>query len=560
MKAYTLEEIRAAHPVEPKKPAPLPPKTAREKPAAGSRREALVRVVREKAAGRSWAEGDRHASAKATAAHGRKLGLEAGDLAAIVTDLLLAAGKTGREAEDIVKWTLENVTPDPDELERPAPTKKPDTRSPAPSPVTPEEAACARPVLVTLSTVKRERVSWLWPGRVPLGKITLLEGDPGLGKSTLALDLIARATTGRPMPHGAQGTEPASAIVLSAEDGLADTIRPRLEAAEADLSLVHALTAVKMPDGAEVFPTLSANLEQIRAAVVETDARIVLIDPFAAYIGAETNSWKDTDVRRCLAPLAALAEDLGVAVLLVRHLTKGGGSSAIYRGGGSIGIVAAARSALLVAKDPEDEDRRILAPVKSNLCAPPPSIAYRMETLGDVARIAWEAGTVELTAGALLAAQGEDGEDEDGSSLLEEAADFLRDLLQHGAVGTGAVQTDARKAGHSWRTVRRAQKRLGIKPEKTVDGWKWRLPEAQVSATQPLKVAKMAKPSIYGHLGHLDLDGEAENAENAMPERPEPPSGSPVQGGQGSEPGPRPPAPEAQVRETPALRRERLGL
>ena len=204
--------------------------------------------------------------------------------------------------------------------------------------------------------------------------------------------------------------------------------------------------------------------------------------------------------------------------------------------------MAAARSALLVAKDPEDEDRRILAPVKSNLCAPPPSIAYRMETRGDVARIAWEAGTVELTAGALLAAQGEEDEDAEGSSLLEEAADFLRDLLQYGAVGTGAVQTDARKAGHSWRTVRRAQKRLGIKPEKTPDGWKWKLPEAP----EPAKVAKMAKPSIYGHLGHLDLDGEAENAGNAMPERPEPPSGSSVQGGQGSE--------------TPALRRERLGL
>jgi putative DNA primase/helicase len=396
--------------------------------------------------------------------------------------------------------------------------------------------AVARPVLVRLSTVKSERVSWLWPGRVPFGKLTLLEGDPGLGKSTIALDLIARATTGRPMPHGAHGAEPMSAIVLSAEDGLADTINPRLAAAGADLDRVHALTAVRLPDGEEVFPTLTANLAQIRAAVEETGARIVLVDPFAAYIGSETNSWKDTDVRRCLAPLAALAEALGVAVILIRHLTKGGGSSAIYRGGGSIGIVAACRSALLVAKDPENEDRRILAPVKSNLCAPPPSIAYGMETLGEVARIAWEPGIVEMTAGALLAAQGDDDEDEDGGSMLEEAAEFLGDLLQHGAVGTIAVQKSAREAGHSWRTIRRAQKRLGVLPEKTPEGWRWKLPE-------PGKVAKMAKPPIYGRLGHLGLDEDPKNAEKPLLERSEPLSSSPGQGGQ-----------------TPETGRRRLGL
>jgi hypothetical protein len=407
----------------------------------------------------------------------------------------------------------------------------------------PEAEATARPVLVTIAGVRRERVSWLWPGRVPFGKLTLLEGDPGLGKSTLALDLIARATTGRPMPDVyPQTLEPMTAIVLSAEDGLADTIRPRLEAAEADLSRVHALTAVKLPDGAEVFPTLTENLAQIRTAVIETEARIVVVDPFVAYIGAEVNSWRDQDVRRCLAPLAALAEEMGVAVILIRHLTKGGGSAAIYRGGGSIGIVAACRSALLVAKDPEDEDRRVLAPVKSNLCAPAPSLAYRMETRGDVARIAWEPGTVEMTAGELLAAQGEDDADADGASLLDEAVEFLADLLKSGAVGTGAVQKDARDAGHSWRTVRRAQKRLGIKPEKTADGWKWKLP----ATPEPVKVAKMAKPLIHGHLGHLGLDGDAKNAGNPLPERSGPLSGAPVQGGQGSE--------------APTRRRERLGL
>jgi putative DNA primase/helicase len=408
-----------------------------------------------------------------------------------------------------------------------------------------EEHACAapetvaRPVLVRLSDVRPERVSWLWPGRVPFGKLTLLEGDPGLGKSTLALDIIACATTGRPMPNGAQGAEPASAVILSAEDGLADTIRPRLKAAEADLSRVHALTAVKMPDGAEVFPTLTANLEQIREAVVKTAARIVLVDPLAAYIGSETNSWKDTDIRRCLAPLAALAEDLRVAIVLIRHLTKSGGAAAIYRGGGSIGIVAACRSALLVAKDPEDEDRRILAPVKSNLCAPPPSLAYRMESRGDVARIAWEPGIVEMTAGELLAAQGGDDEDADGPSMVEEAAEFLRDLLQHGAVGTIAVQKSAREAGHSWRTVRRAQKRLGIRPEKTPEGWRWKLSETGQGGQGVQGV------HIYRH-GHLDHYKDARNAENTLPERPEPVSGSAVQGGQGSE--------------APARHRERLGL
>lgn len=395
-----------------------------------------------------------------------------------------------------------------------------------------EEAAIARPVLVALSTVKRERVSWLWPGRVPFGKLTDLEGDPGLGKSTLGLDLLARATTGRPMPDGGQELEPMSAIILSAEDGLADTIRPRLEAAEADLSRVHALTAVKLPDGAEVFPTLTENLAQIRAAVVETGARIVVVDPFVAYIGADVNSWRDQDVRRCLAPLAALAEDLGVAVILIRHLTKGGGAAAIYRGGGSIGIVAACRSALLVAKDPEDEDRRILAPVKSNLCAPPPSLAYRMETRGEVARLVWEPGTVEMSAGELLSAQGEDGKGADGPSMMEEAGEFLRDLLQHGAVGTIAVQKAAREAGHSWITTRRAKERLGITAEKGEKGdpaWYWRLPSARPQGAQG------AHLSVYEHHEHLGPLELGESAGNPLPSRLEPLSGAPVQDAHGAE-------------------------
>lgn len=225
-----------------------------------------------------------------------------------------------------------------------------------------------------LADVVAERVEWLWPGRMPRGKLVVLDGDPSVGKSTLALDLAARITTGHPMPGEDLAMVPPSAVVLmAAEDGLADTIRPRLDAAGADCTRVHHLDAVPTVDDEgtvrERPPVIPGDVEAIEALVVATGAVLVIVDVLMAYLSGRSDSHRDQDVRGALAPLVAVAERTGATIVVLRHLTKSPGGAAIYRGGGSIGIVGAARSALLAAVDPDDDTgtRRVLAAIKCNL-------------------------------------------------------------------------------------------------------------------------------------------------------------------------------------------------
>lgn len=323
-------------------------------------------------------------------------------------------------------------------------------------------------VIIRLTDVKPEPVTWLWPGRIPMGKVTLLDGDPGLGKSTLAFDIAARASTGSAMPDGSQ-TQPGGAVILTLEDGLADTVVPRLKVAGADLNKIVALQGVKSADGRVRIPTVE-DIAALTSACQQIAAKIVIIDPLMAYLPTQRNSWRDQDVRQALAPLAKMAEEIGVAVLVIRHLNKSGGSQSIYRGGGSIGIIGAARSALLVAKDPEDEARRVLAGIKSNLAPIPKSLAFRVETVDGTACIVWE-GTSSHTADALLAAPVSQEE----RSVLEDAADFLRSILEKGPVEVKQIQRAARQAGIADATLRRAKSFAGVtsKRDKFGEGGKW---------------------------------------------------------------------------------------
>lgn len=232
--------------------------------------------------------------------------------------------------------------------------------------------------IVPLSKVEPETVRWLWPDRVPLGKLTLLDGDPGLLKSTLTLDLAARLSRGASMPDGSvpEIEGPAGTVLLTAEDGLADTVRPRLDAAGGDAEWVAVVKHVPTADGDLRLPHVEDTLELGRA-LDTVDANLLVVDPLMAFLPPEVNSHRDQDVRRALAPLAELADDTGVAVVAIRHLNKSGGSNPKYRGDGSIGLIGAARSGLLVAEDPDAPDtRRILAPTKANLSEPAPSLAY----------------------------------------------------------------------------------------------------------------------------------------------------------------------------------------
>lgn len=327
-------------------------------------------------------------------------------------------------------------------------------------------------VFEIMSDVEPVEVAWLWPDRIPLGRLTILDGDPGLGKSTVTLDLAARVTRGHRMPDWKRGLDgPAGVVLLGAEDGLADTVRPRLDAAGADCTRVAALKAVRDGDGKPRLPTV-ADVGAIRAVAREVDAKLLVIDPLSAYMGAGVDGHRDIDVRTVLAGLAQLAEETGLAVLLVRHLNKSGGRNPLYRGGGSIAFIAAARSGLLLARDPDDADKLVLASTKASLAPLGDSLSLRLDTEDGRVRVAWS-GRSERSASDLLSDPDRSG------SAVDEATDFLRVELGSGPVPVSELKSTVREAGLHWRTVERAKERLGFKARKDGFGsdskWVWEL-------------------------------------------------------------------------------------
>src|SRR5215208_1265873 len=198
--------------------------------------------------------------------------------------------------------------------------------------------------------------------------------------------------------------EAAGVVIVSAEDGVADTILPRINAAGGDPSKIVVLNIVPDGDGRERFLSLPEDIPHVRRAIARVGAKLVIFDPLMAFLSANLDAHRDHHVRRVMAELAALGEDTGVAVVVVRHLNKASGTNPLYRGGGSIGIVGAARSALLVGKHPEDDQRRVLASQKSNLAEAPPSLTFALtEAPKGAVRVEWK-GETPLNASALLAA------------------------------------------------------------------------------------------------------------------------------------------------------------
>ena len=288
--------------------------------------------------------------------------------------------------------------------------------------------------LTRLADVEPERPLWLWPGHIPKGKIVLIDGDPATGKSTLALDIAAHVTTGAAWPDGSAGCEPANVLLLTAEDGLADTVSPRIRAAQGDTSKMFALSEV-FKDGKEVAITLTDALPQIAQAVREQHIGLIVVDVLISFLGSDTNSYKDQDIRaQVMAPLKRLCEETGCTVIALRHLNKGQGA-AIYRGGGSIGIIGAARAAFLVAKDPENEERRLFAPVKFNLGPMPRAMAYRLEDnpLLGCAHVHWLGETDDTAESHNQSAYGpSEREDSDVRTFIQDYFDHNKELTPDG--------------------------------------------------------------------------------------------------------------------------------
>ena len=252
------------------------------------------------------------------------------------------------------------------------------------------------PLIVGLGDVEEEPVSWLWEERIPRGAITVLDGHPGTGKSTITMDLAARLSTGRRMPDGSRGVL-GSSLLLSAEDMLARPIRARLEAAEADLSRIFGLEGVldsRHPDGRLIV--LPGDTRIIHRAILNINAKLVVIDPFFSYLDSEISTGDDAQVRQAMMPLTRVAQETECAIVLVRHLRKpdsrGKGHPSMHEGGGSLGgIIGAARSGMMAFTDSDDPTYSTLFQTKSNWGAWVRPIDYQIEgaTRASVGRIRW---------------------------------------------------------------------------------------------------------------------------------------------------------------------------
>ena len=251
----------------------------------------------------------------------------------------------------------------------------------------------------------------------------MLDGDPGLGKSFLTLDLCARLSTGRPMPDGSLGPGLGNALILNAEDSEQDTIRPRLMALGGDLDRIFVLRCGEDPGELLRLPAHTAMLEE---ALRQTQARLVVLDPIIAFLDRSVCYQSDQSVRTALQPLSALAHKAACVMILVRHLNKKLGGRSLYRGGGSIGFLGACRSGWLVGIDPAQPGQRLLAQVKNSLGPPQSSLVYALEgEAGAPPRLNWR-GTSPLSADELLAGVAEGGR---RRRPHEVAADFLAEFL-----------------------------------------------------------------------------------------------------------------------------------
>jgi RecA-family ATPase len=269
---------------------------------------------------------------------------------------------------------------------------------------------------------------------------------------------------------------PRGVVIISTEDTPSTTIRPRLEAAGADLSKVRIITEITDATGAVYSPEFGKHELQIEAAILDVDAAFLIVDPLVASLDAKTDPHKDAEVRRNLTVLKRLAQRTGCAVVGLRHFTKAGGTNPLYRGQGSIAFGGAARSVLVAARDPEDPNQRVLAVAKSNLAVQPSSRRYSLGPPGETVRVGWE-GESSRTAVELLANM----EGEEAESTRVDAKAFLTALLANGPVPSAEIFSKGKKDGYSEKTLRRAKKELGVRARLVGQGrdgkWQWELPE-----------------------------------------------------------------------------------
>jgi len=329
------------------------------------------------------------------------------------------------------------------------------------------ETETHQPLIITMDRVKAEKIDWLWDNRIPIGRLTLLDGDPGSGKSFLSLEIASRVSKGEALPFGGKKRSPANVLLMSCEDGYSDTVRPRLDRLGADVS------RIAIPNPQKGLSTTMLNASFIEQAVRELGPSLVVIDPIVAFAGRK-NTDKANDVRELLSPLMSIAERFALACLVIRHFTKQVDAKAIYRGGGSVDFMAACRCAFIIVESEDEPNMRVLAQVKNSIGSKSPSVSFSIDENG----FRW-GGHVAANADELLASNRTDNRQRE-KVQLEAAEQFLRETLSSGPMPSNSVKAKAEAARISNRTLWRAKETLRIKATKergSLDGeWLWRLP------------------------------------------------------------------------------------
>lgn len=313
--------------------------------------------------------------------------------------------------------------------------------------------------IINMADVEAVAVKWLWKPYIPLGKITIIQGDPGEGKTTLALSIAAALTQGEKLPNEAESKAPVNVIYQTAEDGLADTIKPRLEAVNADCTRVLVIDESK--------EELSMTDERIQKAIQQTGTKLIILDPIQAYIGANVDMHRANEIRPVMSKLGRIAEEYGCAVVLIGHMNKATGQKSSYRGLGSIDITAVARSVLIVGKMRDSPSKRIMTQAKSSLAPVGKSLLFE---INENSALEWK-GEVDITAEQFL----ENGGAE--LSKLEIATEFLLETLKDGKVSQKEIAAAASDYDFSARTLNEAKKNLKVLSIKADNKWYWKLPD-----------------------------------------------------------------------------------
>lgn len=322
--------------------------------------------------------------------------------------------------------------------------------------------------LINMEQVEVEKIDWLLYPFIPFGKVTIVQGDPGEGKTTMVLQIIAKLTKGEAvLPSGSDepaleektmDLEPVNVIYQTAEDGLGDTIKPRLLSAGADCSRVMVID-----DNDQALTMMDARLEE---AIIKTKARLVVLDPIQGFLGAAVDMHRANEIRPLMKRVAVLAEKYHCAIILIGHMNKNSNGKSSYRGLGSIDFQAAARSVLIVGRIKDEPEIRVVCHVKSSLAPEGKSIAFRLDKDTGFEWI----GEYDISADDLLSG-------DNRGQKIHEAKEFLKEILVFGSVAQTKVAEEAESRGIKKRTLWNAKKELEIESVKIGNQWFWMLPE-----------------------------------------------------------------------------------